>query len=434
MSALSYPQAALGTRHIVAKSIIGDIACFVIPALAFLRVEVGGVLYATDLCLLAVLPFVVFRHRRWLRIKPIGIFLCLGLLWLAAQILTDVIRQSPVEDYSRGWSKILLTSTHFATIALLVRQSQRRFILYGAGLALGGVLTFYLAPGGFAKGNPWKFGVGAPVTILVCLIAGMIARRSRIAAVTMITAIGAINVYLGFRSLGAVCAASAVYSYFQLSPQRTDRRWRKLQTVLTVAGLAAGVWGISALYAHGVQSGWFGEEALQKYEMQSSGDGGVLLGGRNEFLAAGSAIRDSPVIGHGSWAKDPKYKAILYDRLAELGYRNMGPEVEADLIPSHSYLFGAWVESGVVGAVFWCWVFWLTGSTLVRASSREPLLPFFAFVGMLLAWNVLFSPYGADQRFTATYFVYAMILFGLHSRVQDRPHAYAQSLDRNHLV
>src|ERR1700737_796747 len=193
MSALSYPQASLRTRGIVAKSIVGDIACVVLPALAFLRVEVGGVLYATDLCLLAALPFVVFRHRRWLRIKPIQITVWLGLLWLAAQVLTDVIRQSPVEDYSRGWSKILLTVTHFATVALLVRQSQRRFILYGAGLALGGALTFFIAPTVYAPANPWKFGVGLPITILVCLIAGMLARRNGIAAVTIIMAIGAIN-------------------------------------------------------------------------------------------------------------------------------------------------------------------------------------------------------------------------------------------------
>src|SRR5712664_3001220 len=268
MSALSYPQAALRARHIVAKSVVGDIACFVAPALAFLRVELGGVLYATDLCLLGALPFVIARHRRWLQIRPIQITVWLGLLWLAAQVLTDMIRQSPVEDYSRGWSKILLTVTHFATIALLFRQSQRRFILYGAGLGLGGVLTFFIAPSEFAQYVPWKFGVGIPITILVCLLAGMLAPRSRMAAVTMIAAIGAINVYLGFRSLGAVCLASAIFSYFQFSPQLADRRLRRLQTVLAVAALAAGVWGISAIYSHGVQSGWFGEEAREKYESE----------------------------------------------------------------------------------------------------------------------------------------------------------------------
>jgi hypothetical protein len=416
MCTLSCPEASLRTRGMVAKSVVGDVTCVVIPALAFLRVEVGGVLYATDLCLLAALPFVVARHRRWLQIKPVQITVWLGLLWLAAQVLTDIIRQSPVEDYSRGWSKILLTVTHFATVALLIRQSRRRFILYGTGLALGGVLTFFIAPSEGVTDVPWKFGVGLPITILVCLMAGILARRSRIAALAMITAVGAISVYLSFRSLGAVCAASAIYSYFQLSPQLAEKRLRKLQAVLAMVGLAAGVWGISAIYTYGVQRGWLGEEALQKYEMQSSGDGGVLLGGRNEFLAAASAIVDSPVIGHGSWAKDPKYKAILYDRLADLGYRNMGAELESDLIPSHSHLFGAWVESGIMGAVFWCWVLWLTGSTLFRASGREPLFPFFAFIALLLMWDVLFSPYGADRRFATTYFAYAMVLFGLHSQ------------------
>jgi hypothetical protein len=363
-------------------------------------------------------------------------FLYLGLLWLAAQVLTDIVRHSPFEDYSRGWSKILLTLTHFATIALLIRQSQRRLILYGAGLIIGGVLTFFIAPGVYAADYPWKFGLSVPTTMLVCLAAGTIARRSRIAAVTMLAVIGAINLSVGFRSLGAVCAISAIYSYFQLSPRLAEGRRRKLQTVWTVAGLAAGVWVISAIYAHGAQGGWFGGDEQDKYELQSSGAGGVFLGGRSNLLATSVAIIDSPLLGHGSWAKDPKYAAILYASLVELGYENTDVAFEGEdgLIPSHSYLFGAWVESGLVGAVFWFWVLWLTASALMRASGQEPLIPFFAFIGMFLVWNVLFSPYGADARFTATYFVYAMILFALHSQTQKRTHAYAQSFHRNHLA
>src|SRR5882762_10297960 len=170
MSALSQPQAALGERPIVAKGTIGDLTCFLLPALAFLYVHLGGVLYATDVCLMAAFPFVVYRHRRWLQIKPVRKFLYLGLLWVVAQVLTDIIRHSPFEDYSRGWSKILLTLTHFVTIALLIRQSQRRLILYGVGLVLGGVPTFFIAPDRFAADYPWKFGLSVPTTMLVCLV------------------------------------------------------------------------------------------------------------------------------------------------------------------------------------------------------------------------------------------------------------------------
>ena len=94
MSALSSPYSSLSVRRIVTETASGDFACFAIPALAFLHVEVGGVLFATDICLLAALPFVLER-RRWLEIKPARAFLYLGLLWLAGQILTDVLRQSP---------------------------------------------------------------------------------------------------------------------------------------------------------------------------------------------------------------------------------------------------------------------------------------------------------------------------------------------------
>ncbi len=417
MSAFSYSQSIPDARRIVTESAGGDFACFAIPALAFLRVEVGGVLFATDICLLAALPF-VWERRRWLEIKPARAFLYLGLLWLAAQILTDVLRQSPFEDYSRGWSKITLTLTHFSAIALLIRQSQKRLVLYGAGLSVGGVLTFFLTPGLYAADYPWKFGVGVPITILFCLLAGTVASRSRIAAVTILVFIGVVNLVLGFRSMGGICAFAAVYTYFQLSSGLADGPLRKGRSVSAIVILGVGAWGISAVYAHGAQSGWFGAAEQEKYAVQSSGVGGFLLGGRSDLLASSAAIYDSPLIGHGSWAKDPRYGAILVNSMEELGYEDVSSGLEGDLIPAHSYFFGAWVESGVIGAIFWGWVLCFTGIVLIRATGREPLFPFFAFIGMLLIWNVLFSPYGADGRFTATYFVYAMILFSLHSQAQ----------------
>jgi len=434
MSTASYPNAIATTPRVLPESVLGDVACFVFPALVFLRFQVGGWLYATDVCLLAALPFALFRHWTWLKTKPITISIALGVAWLAAQVLSDVIRESPVEDYARGWSKILFTVTHFATVALLIRDSERRFMVYGVGLAFGGILTFYLAPTEYAAYYPWKFGVGLPVTICVCLIAALVASRSRIVCVALLAAMGAVNLYLGFRSLGGVCELSSVCAYFQLWSRPSKRRLRTVHLATLVPGLVGGLWFVFAIYAHGAQAGWFGEEARVKYEIQSSGDAGVLLGGRNEILAAASAISDSPLIGHGSWAKDPTYKAILYDRMAELGYRNLGGEPEADLIPSHSYLLGAWVEAGIIGAVFWCWVLSLIGSALLRASGQEALFPFFLFILLFLTWNVLFSPYGGTERFTATYFIYAMILFGLYSQARKPTSVYAKSLHCNHFL
>jgi len=101
MSTASYPHAIATTPRVLPESVLGDVACFVFPALVFLRFQVGGWLYATDVCLLAALPFALFRHWTWLKTKPITISIALGVAWLAAQVLSDVIRESPVEDYAR---------------------------------------------------------------------------------------------------------------------------------------------------------------------------------------------------------------------------------------------------------------------------------------------------------------------------------------------
>ena len=100
----------------------------------------------------------------------------------------------------------------------------------------------------------------------------------------------------------------------------------------------------------------------------------------------------------------------MVERRVELGYKN-DAHVTEDLIPSHSFFFGAWVESGIMGAIFWAWIFMLAFHTLWRAQGCEPLFPIMVMITVLLLWNILFSPYGADQRFVTTYYMSAMLLF-----------------------
>ncbi|MHA1569773.1 MAG: O-antigen ligase family protein, partial [Alphaproteobacteria bacterium] len=138
-----------------------------------------------------------------------------------------------------------------------------------------------------------------------------------------------------------------------------------------------------------------------KYRRQTETGLGFFLGGRTEILISAIAIKDSPFIGHGSWAKDPYYASLL------LQYR---PELtsvyESGLIPTHSFLFGAWVEAGVVGAIFWLWIWILNARALGRVFTiREPLVPLFGLIGIVMAWDIIFSPYGAERRFIVPFYV-----------------------------
>ena len=60
-----------------------------------------------------------------------------------------------------------------------------------------------------------------------------------------------------------------------------------------------------------------------KYEQESAGYYGVLLGGRPELLAELPAVYDSPILGHGSWAREPLYIIEQRQALLLLGYRRL---------------------------------------------------------------------------------------------------------------
>jgi hypothetical protein len=409
---------------------LGDTACLVVPALMFLRVNVQGVVFATDFCLLGILLLFLARRTGEARNGKVRTACLLGLAWLAAQLFTDFVRDTPLTQCIRGWGMISLTVTHLLTVAMLIRRSLKRLALYGAGLAVGGLLTYFFTPGEYAVSLPWKFGLGIPVTLLVCLLSSVVAFRWRLAAVTLVLLIGAVNVYLGFRSLGGICLATAVFCQARFTYRTAGAR----AAILSSVALLVGAWAITAVYAYSATGGALGDRARQTYLSQSRGEGGILLGGRSDLIGATAAIMDSPLIGHGSWARDPEYAALEADVLSEMGYRNALVLRDPDLIPSHSHLFGAWVTAGILGAAFWIWVVWLTVRALLPASGSEPLYPFLVFVALLLIWDTFLSPYGAEQRFQETYSIYAMIFLSRLARNRSSHRAYVQGVHSYRLV
>lgn len=183
------------------------------------------------------------------------------------------------------------------------------------------------------------------------------------------------------------------------------------QTVGLGLVMALAIFGFVHFYEYSAQSGLLSEKDQQKYSEQSSGSGGLLLGGRTESLATVQAVIDSPILGHGSWARDAKYHDIMVLKILESG-KKPGYNMFGDLIPSHSFLMGAWVEAGIAGAIFWIYIFYQICRSLWRATGGEPFLAVFAFIGMTTMWDILFSPYGAERRFIVTYIFIGMIMLG----------------------
>lgn len=421
---------------VAAKSVADPVLtllAFVIPATLFQDFRVVGRLFLPELALLALLPWLLThealsRVPRWLVV--------LGVAWLVGQVTTDAVQGSAFGDYARGWSKIAFTIANAVALCLLLNGHPRRQLLFGLGLAVGVILQYYFNPGIYALGDPWKFGVGWAITMVaVLLVSQGPLFRVPLVAPLVLAIMAFVNLGYGFRSLAGVCFLSGAYLLFQLVV-RTGPSWhprvsfRRL-VLVSAFGVAASAMFMQ-VYSSAVQGGLLGLDAQRKYEQQAGGAWGLIVGGRSEALVSTQAILDSPVIGHGSWAKDSRYTELLAERLARYGYRFAPGRVqqEPDLIPTHSYLLGAWVEAGVLGGLFWAVVLLLAVAVLANLHAvRVPLSPLIAFAAFAFTWDIAFSPYGALARLTAPF--YLVVLLSAWQQMRESSHDQMRPLSES---
>jgi len=128
------------------------------------------------------------------------------------------------------------------------------------------------------------------------------------------------------------------------------RRLPKLQMAMSVCIIILSAYGFQTAYSEAAENVCSGNDARAKYENQTARGRCLLLGGRNEILSSGQAILDSPVIGHGSWHGMQVF--IVVARALVRTWIQERLRQWDELIPTHSYIFGAWVEAGILGAVF----------------------------------------------------------------------------------
>lgn len=388
-----------------------DIWAFVLPAISFVQVTMVGQLIVSEVLAVVMLPWL------WGAKDRLGMprwFVLLWGGWLVSQIATDLVMGSAFVDYARGWAAILFTMTDFAAVLVLV-STPRRARLFALGLAASGVLGYFIAPNIYASGDPWKWAFAMPIGFaLAAALSGSIATRTPLMPIGAFAVFGALNLVFGFRSLGGVAVLASGYLLLNTLVGRRQARARpSIRTV--IVGLLFSVvaaFGVLQGYDAAAASGLLGADAQAKYLAQS-GALGVLVGGRPEILASTQAIIDSPILGHGSWAKDFKYVDLLSARLSSLDYANGAGPGDVGLIPAHSYLMGSWVWAGLLGGVFWVAILLFSGWLLLSLYAiRLTLEPLLVFSTALLIWNIAFSPYGNSARLLAMYAI-ALCLLGL---------------------
>jgi hypothetical protein len=403
-----------------------SVLAFLAPALIFLEIQAAGRLFVTELLFISLLPVLWKSISRSIATDVIfrSIVLWCG-LWLLAQLASDYYNNQAFSENSyKGLAKIAVFTANFAVLYVLIQESRRNLYCILVGLIVGDILTFYLNPSIFAEEHAWKFGVGGALTSLAVIIV-TVTRDWRVVGAWgpwAMLIMGAANLYLEFRSLAAICIAIFSLEFYSRLRERLAIQVRP--AVIVLVGVVS-VWACAAVYKDLAGSGNLGEAAQEKYESQAISLTGVglldtLLGGRSELLVAVRAMLDAPILGHGSWAADYRYVAI-YEYIAERLGADLAP-VENDLIPSHSHLFGAWVESGAIGGLFFVYVLWIVGTrTFELINSSHPSRILLTYIGMMMLWDILFSPFAGEMRVKTALGIAVLLLGDRHqSRVDPR--------------
>jgi O-antigen ligase len=394
-----------------------DLGILILGSAGAFSVGLVGSLPINELLLFPLLPIALLSKGRRAFKREYMWFFILVSGWLLGTIIADFYFSSPMPNRLKGTARVVFFGLNFIALAILINNRTRRIVIFAMSLALVMVSTSM----GFLPGISlmWKFGLSGAVAITALLISSYYYAQQKYWRCFFISLVLAwSNLYYGFRSQLVVHLVSAVLILPLFEQPRTGRsdlrrKQSPLRIIILLALVGGAAYTANAAIKYGSKIGLFDESLSEKFAGQSQGDYGVLVGGRPETLVAIQAIRDSPIIGHGSYPVDPKYLQLKQDIQYEHGYTDSDePEdIENPVIPTHSHLTMAWVESGILGGICWIYILVLTFRAVLQLGHlRPPFAPLYSFLLVWFLWDILYSPFGSVNRLWAAF----MILLAYH--------------------
>jgi hypothetical protein len=388
-----------------------DAALFILGAAGFYNLNIIGALPGSEALLLPMLPILLLARGRRAFDRQYLLFYILAVGWFLGTQIADVYNGIPAFNRMKGTARVIFFILDFMALAIFIDNKARRIVIFALSIAAV-LITGSLQFSDFML--RWKFGVSQGLAIIALFVSSYYYARRRYRICFLISLVlAALNLRYGFRSQLGVHFVAMVLIWplsgqarNQPAASRSARDKARILLLLVVAAGAA--YAANAAIKYAAQRGFFEQSENEKFIGQAGGDYGVLVGGRPETLVAIQAIRDSPIIGHGSFPFGLKYMQLKQDIQYEHGYSNTDDPEELDypVIPTHSHLTLAWVEGGILGGICWIYILILTLRGLMRLSTLRPhLAPLYSYLLVSFLWDILYSPFGSVNRIRAAFYI-----------------------------
>ncbi|MDR3651552.1 MAG: hypothetical protein P4L34_01120 [Paludibacter sp.] len=359
-------------------------------------IDIVGKLMLAEVIALVTFPFInkrkLIRKYKGLRIVIVSL-----LVLLLAQIVSDLFNNSIPTDYLRGWALMLFSIVSTIFLVNYISKNNNGIIYY---LFFLFVIRLLFGNSDLSVIYNWaentnifksRFVVFLNPLLLVISYYLFSLNIKRITAILFML-YGFICISLDARSNGLIFIVSSFILYLKIENIRfTYLKIFGLILFIGVVFYLAYIYYVNQVLFHG----FGGSNAFTQLSRSKNpyNPFELIYHGRTDFFVLIQAIIDKPILGHGSWAKDPNgiYMALNAKINGMSSYKSIG------YIPAHSVLLGSWAYAGIIGFIATLFMFvklFRYYIIIINSKYRPKIYPILIVSLIDMIWAFLFSPLG----------------------------------------
>ena len=356
------------------------------------RTKLAGGIVLGDCMALVALPMTWTAVRRSRRFS-----LLLVLSGLA--VATGLALSLGVGDYfkvtpSAQRTQLLMAAGMPAAVAAIV-WSRERLGLERAAAALGAGMILSNLHLLRSSDNPWKFGLGAAVCIVVLAGVQRYGRGTQLVAATVLGVLYLIHDSRATTGMLMLIVALLIWQIVSAGLTVVEPSPGRLRThqILLLAGLASAA--VVVIVAASL-AGYLGQDAQQRTSAQAHGTTNLVLAARPELGASWALITHRPW-GYGAGVQ-PRYEDVstAMQGMASLNYNPDNGYVRNYMFGHgfelHSGLVDAWIALSLPGAALVAYMIWLALRALWENLGTPRLRSWLLFTVLFVLMNAAVGP------------------------------------------